>query len=517
MDEVKRLSRWATEDLVPDLTVLLDVAPEVGLARVHDAAGRARPGPARARVAGLPRAGPGRASARWPSPTRAATWCSMPAAGRTSWRATGQRAVAELLPAAGRPARPAPVAEPGTHDRTGRARDDGLRRADRAGRRGGRAVPGGGRGGRRRRRPAGPARRDDPRLAVHRPGRLGPLGGGPGAGRRGAVRQRDAGADRQRCRPGRRRTGLRALLVLPDGAGRQPSRRPARWCPRGCRSGSTRCARWSASAARRPVAAAAGRWWSSRTPTGSPRAPSNALLKAIEEPPDRTDLPALRAVHPPRRRDRDDPVALPGGRPADPAGRRDRPGAGGRRHRRRPPRDWAAQASQGHVGRARRLARDDEARQRRAAVLAIPAQLTSLNACFEAADHLVEAAEAEARALTDELDVDRDRGAARSRSVPAAPARARPTAARGSAGVLKDLEKRQKSRATRLQRDALDRALVDLASFYRDVLLVQAGVRVPPAHPGLRRRRARRWPARSTSPARCTGSMRCWPAARRSS
>jgi dTMP kinase len=34
-DEVRKLSRWATEDLVPDLTVLLDVAPEIGIARVH--------------------------------------------------------------------------------------------------------------------------------------------------------------------------------------------------------------------------------------------------------------------------------------------------------------------------------------------------------------------------------------------------------------------------------------------------------------------------------------------------
>jgi dTMP kinase len=34
-DEVKRLSRWATEDLVPDLTLLLDLSPEVGLRRVH--------------------------------------------------------------------------------------------------------------------------------------------------------------------------------------------------------------------------------------------------------------------------------------------------------------------------------------------------------------------------------------------------------------------------------------------------------------------------------------------------
>ena len=57
------------------------------------------------------------------------------------------------------------------------------------------------------------------------------------------------------------------------------------------------------------------------------------------------------------------------------------------------------------------------------------------------------------------------------------------TIARGTAGALRDLEKRQKSRATRTQRDALDRALVDLAAFYRDVLLVQSSSSVPPAHP----------------------------------
>lgn len=34
-DEVKRMSRWATEDLIPDLTILLDIAPELGLARAR--------------------------------------------------------------------------------------------------------------------------------------------------------------------------------------------------------------------------------------------------------------------------------------------------------------------------------------------------------------------------------------------------------------------------------------------------------------------------------------------------
>ena len=48
-------------------------------------------------------------------------------------------------------------------------------------------------------------------------------------------------------------------------------------------------------------------------------------------------------------------------------------------------------------------------------------------------------------------------------------------AVRGAAGALSDLEARQKSRATRLKRDALDRALLDLAAFYRDVLVLQFG------------------------------------------
>jgi DNA polymerase-3 subunit delta' len=60
----------------------------------------------------------------------------------------------------------------------------------------------------------------------------------------------------------------------------------------------------------------------------------------------------------------------------------------------------------------------------------------------------------------------------------------------GSAGLLKELEGRQKRRLTRIQRDCLDRALTDLLAFYRDVLAVQltagaraGGGRVPePVH-----------------------------------
>jgi DNA polymerase-3 subunit delta' len=143
---------------------------------------------------------------------------------------------------------------------------------------------------------------------------------------------------------------------------------------------------------------------------------------------------------------------------------------------------WAAAAGQGHVGRSRRLARDADARDRRAEVLAIPASLTSLHACLDAADHLVGAAEAEAAALSAELD-EEETSALQVALGAGATGKGVATSIRGATGALRELERRQKSRATRTQRDALDRALVDLAAFYRDVLLHLAGSPVPPAHP----------------------------------
>jgi DNA polymerase-3 subunit delta' len=51
-------------------------------------------------------------------------------------------------------------------------------------------------------------------------------------------------------------------------------------------------------------------------------------------------------------------------------------------------------------------------------------------------------------------------------------------AMRGMSGAMKDLEDRQKSRATRVKRDTLDGALLELAAFYRDVLMIQVGAGV---------------------------------------
>jgi DNA polymerase-3 subunit delta' len=143
----------------------------------------------------------------------------------------------------------------------------------------------------------------------------------------------------------------------------------------------------------------------------------------------------------------------------------------------------AAQMAQGHIGRARRLATDPEAAQRRAEVLQMPMQVSvarpggGLGHALAAAAALVKAAESEAAAVTEELDVP-ERDAMRRAFGEGSTGKGVATAVRGAAGALKDLEDRQKSRATRVKRDALDRALLDLASFYRDVLAVQLGADV---------------------------------------
>jgi DNA polymerase-3 subunit delta' len=208
---------------------------------------------------------------------------------------------------------------------------------------------------------------------------------------------------------------------------------------------------------------------------------SNALLKAVEEPPARTVfLLCAPSTHPDdvavtiRSRCRLVPLRIPP--PEAVAGILSRSGIDEQTAR------WAAAAGQGHVGRSRRLAHDADARARRAEVLAIPASLTSLAACLAAADHLVGAAEAEAAAIT----VERDAGEAEALQTAlgaGGTGKGAAAASRGATAAVRELERRQRSRATRTQRDALDRALVDLAAFYRDVLLRQAGAAVAPAHP----------------------------------
>jgi DNA polymerase III subunit delta' len=134
---------------------------------------------------------------------------------------------------------------------------------------------------------------------------------------------------------------------------------------------------------------------------------------------------------------------------------------------------WAASVSGGHVGRARRLATDEEARRRRERALGLARDAATPSRAYGAAEELVAAAEAEATALTLERN---EAESEELRTALGAGGTGKGTAGtmRGAAGAMKDLEKRQKSRQTRASRDALDRALIDLATYFRDALLVSA-------------------------------------------
>jgi DNA polymerase-3 subunit delta' len=127
---------------------------------------------------------------------------------------------------------------------------------------------------------------------------------------------------------------------------------------------------------------------------------------------------------------------------------------------------FAAQAAQGHIGRAKRLATDEQARRERRDVLSLPRSLQGVGSALTAARDLVDAAQAEAAALTSSRDVVEKESLANALGA-GATGKGVTGATRAGAGALKELEKRQKSRGTRTSRDALDRALVDLAAFYR--------------------------------------------------
>jgi DNA polymerase-3 subunit delta' len=147
--------------------------------------------------------------------------------------------------------------------------------------------------------------------------------------------------------------------------------------------------------------------------------------------------------------------------------------------------NWAASVSGGHIGRARRLATDPEARQRRERALELVRDAVQPSKAYAAAEELVAAAETEAVALT------ADRAEAETEELRTAlgaggTGKGTASAMRGATGAIKDLERRQKSRQTRASRDALDRALVDLATYFRDALLVAANAGdVRPNHPDM--------------------------------
>ena len=131
--------------------------------------------------------------------------------------------------------------------------------------------------------------------------------------------------------------------------------------------------------------------------------------------------------------------------------------------------DFAARVSQGHIGRARYIATNEEVRSNRSTILNLPLHLATIADAFKAAQTLVDLATTQANAQSrDEKEV----AALQEAYGKGATGRGMAT---GGAKAVKELEKDQKSRATRMVRDSLDGALLDIATFFRDVMMVQAG------------------------------------------
>ncbi len=133
--------------------------------------------------------------------------------------------------------------------------------------------------------------------------------------------------------------------------------------------------------------------------------------------------------------------------------------------------DFAARISQRHIGRAKYLATNETVRSNRKTIMQLPLQLASLAAAFQAAQTLVDLATAEANASSEERD-EKEIEKLQEAYGKGATGRAMAT---GAAKAVKELQKEQKSRETRMVRDSIDGALLDLTTFFRDVMLVQAG------------------------------------------
>ena len=195
---------------------------------------------------------------------------------------------------------------------------------------------------------------------------------------------------------------------------------------------------------------------------------SNVLLKALEEPPERTVwvlcapseadlLPTIRSrVRSLRLREPDVAdvarlITLRTGVDSAVA-------------------EQAARHAQRHIGMAQRLATDEGARRRRDATLRSVLGVRGVNDAVEVAGTIIQAATEDARALTAERD-EAERSSLL-RTVGIAEGQAVPPALRAQVSAL---EEEQKKRATRSLRDGIDRVLTDLQSLFRDVVMLQYG------------------------------------------
>jgi DNA polymerase-3 subunit delta' len=130
----------------------------------------------------------------------------------------------------------------------------------------------------------------------------------------------------------------------------------------------------------------------------------------------------------------------------------------------------AARASQGHIGRAKALALEEDTRGRRLEVVRLPPRLTTLGSCMTAATNLSQLATEEATADTDRLNA---KEVQELEALYGSDRKSR--SARSAKAAFSELERDQKARLKRRVLDSVDRQLTELLSVYRDVLVLQTG------------------------------------------
>ena len=140
----------------------------------------------------------------------------------------------------------------------------------------------------------------------------------------------------------------------------------------------------------------------------------------------------------------------------------------------------AAQA-QSHVGMARRLATNGEARERRLRSLKVAGNIVSIPDAMRASAAWLDIAKRDADQLTTERDeferielLERMGFSSEQALTPAARSQ------------MKKLEEAQKRRATRSLRDGIDRILIDLLGMFRDVISLQLSSNSPLTNEDLR-------------------------------
>lgn len=142
----------------------------------------------------------------------------------------------------------------------------------------------------------------------------------------------------------------------------------------------------------------------------------------------------------------------------------------------------AAATSMGHIGRARKLVTTESIQVRRASAINLAEAVFFGAQAFQAVAALVKSTEKEA--VEDHAEADAAERAKLEEALGVGvKGKGAAKAAAGASAALKELEARQKARGTRRKRDVFDLVLVDLAGIYRDALVLQTGADVPLTHP----------------------------------